>query len=132
MAKFAVQYAVIGWPAPAVGQKPDTLPALPVVGEGALPLLPGVLDEAGAAVDTRVGEDQVDVIAVMLFEQFVAELQDLRLVGYVTGMAGDLDTGRGGRPHGRRGRRCGVRIDVAHRDRTAPRRQLADKLAADA
>ena len=102
----------------------------PVDGEGALPLLPGVLDEAAAAADAGVGEDQVDVIGGVLLEQFVAEPQDLRLVGDVTGMAGDLDAGRGGRPRRGRGHRNGVGVQVARRDRASLRRQLADKLAA--
>jgi hypothetical protein len=72
------------------------------------------------------------VIVLVLLEQFIAEPQDLRLVRNVTGMAGDRDTGRGARPHGRRGRRDGVRVDVTRRDRTAMRRQLTDKLAANA
>jgi hypothetical protein len=105
---------------------------LPVDGEGALPLLPGVLDEAGAAEDARVGEDQVDVLAGVLGQQFVAEPLDLCLVGDVADMAGDLDAGRGRRPRRGRGHRDGVRVQVAGRDRAALRRQLADKLAPDA
>jgi hypothetical protein len=67
-----------------------------------------------------------------VLEQFIAEPQDLRLVRNVTGTAGYRDTGAGACPHGRRGRRDGVRVDVTRRDRTAMRRQLADKLAANA
>ena len=72
------------------------------------------------------------MIAGVLLEQFVAEPQDLRLVGDVAGMAGDRDAGRGGRPRRGRGHRDGVGVQVARRDRAALRRQLADKLAADA
>jgi hypothetical protein len=71
--------------------------ALPVDGEGSLPLLAGVLNEAGAAEDARVAEDQVDVIGGMLPEQLSAEPQDLRLIGDVANMASDPDAGRSGR-----------------------------------
>ena len=105
--------------------------ALPVDGEGALPLLAGVLDEAEAAEDAGVGEDQVDVIAGVLLEQFVAEPLDLCLLGDVADMAGDLDAGRGGRPRGGCGHRDGVRVQVAGGDRAALRGELADQLTAD-
>src|ERR1019366_5985495 len=106
--------------------------APPVNGERALPHLPAAADEAFAATDTRVAEDQVDVIAGVPVEQLIAEPQDLRLIGDVTGMAGDPDAGRGGPPRPGRGPRDGVRVQVACRDRASLRRQLADKLAAHA
>ena len=72
-----------------------------------------------------VAEDQVDVVAGVLLEQFVAEPQDLGLIGNIAGMAGDRDAGWRGRPRGGRGHGDGVRVQVARRDRAALRRQLA-------
>jgi hypothetical protein len=46
-----------------------------VDGEGAFPLFPAVVDEAGGTADARVGEDQVDVLRAMRDQQFVAEAQ---------------------------------------------------------
>jgi hypothetical protein len=106
--------------------------APPVDGERALPLLPSVADEAAAAADAGVAEDQVDVIAGVPRQQLIAEPQDLRLVGHVAGMAGDPDAGRGARPRRGRSLRDGAGVQVACRDRAALRRQLADKLAAHA
>src|SRR6202042_996172 len=62
--------------------------APPVVVEGTLPLLAGVLDEAGAAEDAGVAEDQVDVAGRVLVKQPIAEPENLRLVRDVAGMAG--------------------------------------------
>ena len=104
----------------------------PVDGEGVLPLLAAVLDEAGGAADARVAEDQVDVIAAMRLEQLIAEPQHLCLVADVAGVSGDPDAGRGIRPRHGLGRRDGVRVPVARRDRASLRRQLADELAAHA
>jgi hypothetical protein len=70
------------------------------------------------------------VIGGVRLEQFIAELQDLRLVGHVTHVAGDRGPGRGSCPGRGRGHRDRVRIQVARRDRAALRRQLADELAA--
>jgi hypothetical protein len=62
---------VIGAPEPAVAGA--EVHVLPVDGEGALSLLAGVLDKAGAACHARFAEDQVDVIAGVLVEQLIAE-----------------------------------------------------------
>jgi hypothetical protein len=69
------------------------------------------------------------VIAGVLRQQLIAEPLDLRLVGDVAGMAGDLDAGRGVRPRQGRGLRDGIRVQVADRDRASLRRQLAGELA---
>jgi hypothetical protein len=104
----------------------------PVHRERALPVLPAVVDEAAAAADAGVAEDQVDVIAGMLGQQLVAEPQHLRLLGNVAGMAADPDGGRGAHPRQGRGLRHGIRVQVAGRDRASLCRQLADELTAHA
>jgi hypothetical protein len=58
--------------------------------------------------DAGVGEDQGDMIAGMLFQQFIAEPQHLCLIGDVADMAGDPHPRRGARSRQRGGLCDGV------------------------
>jgi hypothetical protein len=106
--------------------------APPVDGEHTLPLVAVIFDETAAAADAGVIEDQVDVVADVLFEHLIAKPQDLRLVGHIAGMAGDQHARRRIRPCHHRGLLDRLRVEVAGRDRATLRGELADELPAHA
>jgi hypothetical protein len=104
--------------------------APPVDREDSLPLLARVVDEAAAAADRRVGEDQVDVFGPVRLQGLAAEPQHRRLIGHIA----LVHTDRGGRRTGGAKRQFpglgqGVDVDVAGGDRASLGGELADQFA---
>jgi hypothetical protein len=107
--------------------------AAPADVERFLPLLARVGEQAAAAADAGIVEQQVDLVGFLLLRDFVAEAQQLVLNGYIGDMRGDAQALRQpfhlAKPLGFR---HGAFGDVAHRHIAALGDQLAREFAAHA
>src|SRR5690349_13863027 len=107
--------------------------AAPADVERALPFVAAIGNHAAAAADTRVVEQQVDLLGLVTVGNLVAKPLDLRPVGDISDVRRDPQPLRQSRRlaqplrFGQAGRR-----DVAHCDIAGFRHQLADQLAAHA
>src|SRR5205823_10375950 len=100
--------------------------------EGAFPLVPLAGDEAAAATDAGVVEQQVDVVGLVLVDDLVTEAVDLGFVGHITEVGRDASAGRGLLLGAERRLRHVVHVHVARRDRAALGGQLDHELATHA
>lgn len=66
-----------------------------VDGEGPLPDLPGISDEASAGGDPGVVEEEIHVFGVVRSQDLITEPQDLALIGDVAEVTGDPAAGPG-------------------------------------
>src|ERR1035437_9294975 len=98
--------------------------------EGLFPLLPGVGEQAAAAADAGVVEQQMDLVGRLLLDDLIAEALELVLDRDVGDMGGDAQALRQfldlAKPLGLRHRISG---DIAHRDIAALGDQLTRELA---
>jgi exodeoxyribonuclease-3 len=101
--------------------------------EGLFPLLPGVGEQAAAAANAGIVEQQMNPVGSLLLGEFVAKAQQLIFDGNVGDMGGDAQALRQffhlAQPPGFRHSTC---RDIAHRDVAALGDQLPRKLAAHA
>src|SRR6201993_4819720 len=107
--------------------------AAPADVERALPFVAAIGNHAPAAADTRVVEQQVDLVGLVAVGNLVAKPLDLRPVGDISDVRRDPQPLRQTLrlAQSLRFRQAGRR-DIAHRDIVGFRHQLADQLAAHA